>query len=345
MISLGSLLTVGIPGPTLDGATRAALLELQPGGVILFRRNLGGRSVEEIAALVADLHALPSAPLVSVDHEGGRVMRFSEPFTHFPPAAAIGRRGDARLAEEVGLAMARELRSVGFDLSYAPVLDVDSNPDNPVIGDRAFGSDPALVAEMALAQARGLLAGGVIPCGKHFPGHGDTAVDSHYELPVVHRSLAELEQVELPPFQAAIAAGMPMLLTAHVVYSALDAELPATLSPSIVGSLLRRRCGYTGVIGSDDLEMRAITGRRGIGAAAVAALQAGVDVLLVCQTLSSAVEAGSAIRSAYRQGRLDEEHLDAAQRRIEDLRRLSHSEVAPCLLPNPVHRELAASLG
>jgi beta-N-acetylhexosaminidase len=342
--SLGALLTVGIPGPTLDGETRDILAEIEPGGVILFRRNVGESSVEQIAELVAELHRLPSAPLVSIDHEGGRVMRFGAPFTHFPPAAAIGQHRDPRLAEQVGLAMARELRSVGIDLSYAPVLDVDSNPANPVIGNRSFASDPEVVTEMALALALGLQAGGVIPCGKHFPGHGDTAVDSHYDLPVVRRSRAQLEQVELRPFRAAIAAGLPMLLTAHVIYTALDSERPATLSPLIVDDLLRQQCGYDGVLGSDDLEMRAITGHRGIGVAAVAALQAGVDILLVCQTLSAALEVSRALRSAHADGRIDPEHISAAQRRVDALRAMRSFELTSCPLPCPEHRELAAAL-
>lgn len=345
---IGSLLTVGLPGPTLDGRTRDSLLALEPGGVILFRRNVGAHP-EDLAALVAELHALPSAPLVSIDHEGGRVMRVGEPFTHFPAAAHIGRTGDPALAEAVGLAMARELRSVGIDLSYAPVLDVHSNPDNPVIGDRSFGADPAQVAAMALAQMRGLLAGGVLPCGKHFPGHGDTRVDSHFELPVVERARAEMEGVEFVPFRAAIAAGIPMLLTAHVIYTALDPENPGTLSRRINTTLLRDELGFTGVLASDDMEMKAITLHQTIGEAAVAAVRSGVDMLLVCLDLDRGVEASEALRRALEDGRLPLDRVREAAGRVSSLRALrpapgARAEEIALGLPSEEHRRLAERL-
>lgn len=342
--TIGSLLSVGIPGPTLDAETRALLDEIQPGGVILFRRNVGDRTVEQIAELIADLHALPSAPLVSVDHEGGRVMRFGEPFTHFPAAAAIGRTGDPQFAEQVGLAMGLELRSVGIDLTYAPVLDVHSNPDNPVIGDRSFGSDPQLVVQMAMAQMRGLQAAGVMPCGKHFPGHGDTATDSHFELPRVDRTRDELERVETAPFRAAIAAGIPMLMSAHVNYPALDPDHPATLSALILQGLLRDDYGFDGVIASDDLDMRAITDHHSMGDAAVATLLAGVDNLLICQNLEHGKQAAAAIAVALQDGRLTEARLATSVRRLQAMRAGRRRSASPCRLPNPAHRELAERL-
>jgi beta-N-acetylhexosaminidase len=336
---IGQLLFVGIPGPILDAATRRTLEDLQVGGVILFGRNMG--TPAEIRALTAALHALPSRPLVAIDHEGGRVQRLGEPFTRFPPAALVGGRRDSHLAYRVGRAMAEELASVGIDISFAPVLDVHSNPANPVIGDRAFGSDPELVSNMSIALMRGLHDGGVLSCGKHFPGHGDTAQDSHLELPVVRRSRAQLEHTELAPFRAAIAAGVPMLMSAHVLYPALDAEHPATLSRRILTDLLRGEVGFTGVIASDDLDMRAITDHHAIGDAAVATLQAGVDVLLVCQHLPHAVAAFAAIENAIATGALDIALVGAAAARIEHLRaRRSNAPAANCALPNSQHRAL-----
>ncbi|MFQ5668549.1 MAG: beta-N-acetylhexosaminidase, partial [Candidatus Binatia bacterium] len=238
---IGRLLFVGIPHDTLDEATRQVLERLQVGGVVLFRRNTG--SPRDVRVLTAALHALPSRPLVAIDHEGGRVMRLGDPFTQFPAAAEIGRTRDKRLAYRIGRAMAEELSSVGIDVSFAPVLDVHSNSANPIIGDRAFGSDPALVRDMGVVMMRGLRAGGVIPCAKHFPGHGATDTDSHLELPVVQRSREELECTELLPFRAAIAAGVPMLMTAHVRYPALDAA-PATLSRPILTHLLREELRF-----------------------------------------------------------------------------------------------------
>jgi beta-N-acetylhexosaminidase len=340
--SIGSLLFVGIPGPSLEPVTRQTLEQLHAGAVILFRRNVG--TPAEVAALTAQLHALPSRPLVAIDHEGGRVMRLGPPFTQFPPAAAIGRTGDAQVAYRVGRAMALELASVGIDMSFAPVLDVHSNPANPIIGDRAYGADPVLVGEMGAAMMRGLLDGGVIPCGKHFPGHGDTERDSHIELPVVRRTRAELERTELAPFRTAIAAAVPMLMTAHVLYPALDPDRPATLSRAILTDLLRHRLGFTGVIASDDLDMRAIADHRSIGDAALAALHAGGDAVLVCQDLNHAGEAYGAIDRAVLDGVLPTAAIAAAAGRVMGLRQLPRCSPASCRLPNPEHQALAEEI-
>ena len=212
---------------------------------------------------------------------------------------------DAALAQAVGRAIGDELAALGLDVDFAPVLDVHTNPANPIIGDRAFGTDAEAVARRALAFARGLDAAGVIACGKHFPGHGDTATDSHLELPRIDHGWDRLERVELEPFRRAAAAGMPMIMTAHVVFAALDPARPATLSPEVVTGLLRGRLGYRGVIVSDDLDMRAIADHMGVGAAAVAAIRAGCDVLLLCKDERHQAEAEAAlIREAEADGEL-----------------------------------------
>src|SRR5206468_8201160 len=272
----GQLFMVGLPRPALDRETREFLAERCPGGVILFKRNI--RSAEQLRRLVADIHATGAGvpPLVALDHEGGRVDRLPHPpFTHFPPMALVGESGDTRLAEAVGRAMGRELRAVGIDLDFAPVLDVWSNPRNRVIGDRAFGTDPARVARLGVALARGLGRAGVLACGKHFPGHGASAGDSHFVLPRVRRSRRALAATELVPFARAAAADIPALMTAHIVYPALDPRRPATLSPAICRDLLRRRLGFRGVLFSDDLEMNAVAARSTPARSAAAALGAG----------------------------------------------------------------------
>lgn len=332
----GAVLCTGIPGPQLDAATRAALVRLGPSGVVLFRRNF--EDVDQLRDLVARLHALPSAPLVSIDHEGGLVMRLREPFTHFPPARTVSLSSDPDLAYAVGHAMGTELAAVGIDISYAPVLDVDSNPQNPIIGQRAFGADAETVVRFALPFMRGVQDAGVIACGKHFPGHGDTAHDSHLELPTVARSRQELEQTELPPFRAAIGAGIQVLMTAHVRYLALDGDQPATLSRPILQDILRRELRFLGVLVSDDLEMRALRGAGSIADCAVHALQAGVDWALVCNDFDESVRTFDRIRAALLDGTLDRETVERSAQRIRALRR--PRRLVEISLPVLAHQQL-----
>ena len=337
--TVAQLFMVGIPGPTIDDGTKAFLAERPPGGVILFKRNV--KTARQVRSLVDALHAIGSGvrAIVSIDHEGGRVHRLPRPFTHFPPAAQWT---DPRTAEAVGLAMGRELSAVGIDLDFAPVLDVWSNPENRVIGDRAFGTTPAPVVRAALAQARGLGRGGVLTCGKHFPGHGDTLADSHVELPRVAKSRRALEAMELAPFRRAIAARIPALMTAHVVYPALDPRRPATLSPLICRNLLRRRLGFQGLLFSDDLEMQAVAGRADPGKIAVGALQAGCDMLLVCQSLAVAAKAMDGVEQAVARGRLSADAVATALGRIQAFRcQQPPTRRTPSRLGWPAHARLA----
>jgi beta-N-acetylhexosaminidase len=219
---------------------------------------------------------------VSVDQEGGRVARLKAPFTEWPPMATLGRSGDVRLAERFARALAAELRIVGITLDYAPVLDIHTNPKNPVIGDRALADTADEVARLGTAIIRGLQGEGVAACGKHFPGHGDTAADSHLELPLVEHPPDRLRRVEFVPFKAAIDAQVAALMTAHVFVPSLDTDRPATLSRRIVTDILRRELHYGGMILSDDLEMKAIASHHAVPAAAVMAVDAGCDGLLIC---------------------------------------------------------------
>src|SRR5262245_25705059 len=314
------LFMIGIPGPTIDRETARFLAEYPVGGVILFRRNV--QSAGQLRRLVAALHATGAGPvpLVAIDHEGGRVDRLPRPFTHFPPALAVAEHG-TRAAHAVGRAMGRELRAIGIDVDFAPVLDVWSNPRNRVIGDRAFSTDPATAARLALAFARGLAREGIVACGKHFPGHGASVGDSHFVLPRVRRSRRALAARELLPFVRAIAAGIPSLMTAHVVFPALDPRRPATLSPAICRDLLRRRLGFRGVLFSDDLEMNAVAARATPAESAVKALLAGCDMLLVCQSVDAARAAMKGVEQAVEDGRLPAERIATALARIQTLRR------------------------
>jgi beta-N-acetylhexosaminidase len=282
-------------------------------GVILFARNV------ESAVQVAE-HAAGRPLLVTVDQEGGRVarLRARHGFTELPPMRALGETGDERTAFEVGALLGRELRAVGIDQDYAPVVDVDTNPANPVIGDRSLGRDPELVGRLGAALARGLQSSGVAACAKHFPGHGDTSQDSHVDLPRLSHPLSRLEAVELTPFRALSRAGVASVMTAHVVFEALDAARPATLSPPVM-QLLRGSCGFDGPALSDDLEMKAVAAHFPLEEVVPGAVSAGVDGLLVCHRADVQNRAVDLLRQAVERGTVSRERLSEARNRIARL--------------------------
>ena len=275
----------------------------------------------ELSREVSDL-AIDWPLWVSVDQEGGRVARLKKPFTEWPPAITLGRSGDDKLAERFAAALAAELTAVGINLDYAPVLDVHTNPANPVIGDRALAERADVAARLGRAVIRGLQSSGVAACGKHFPGHGDTSSDSHEELPVVEHDRRRLDAVELLPFRAAIEEDVATLMTAHVLVPALDADRPASLSSRIVTDLLKTSMGYGGVVLSDDLGMKAISAASPLPDASVAAIQAGCDAVLFCNsTIDEQVTALEAVIRAAESGRLTSTRLDdafARQRRVKE---------------------------
>jgi beta-N-acetylhexosaminidase len=340
------LFVVGFPGTSPDGPLEQ-LLDDGVAGVILFKRNV--ESAAQLAALVRALKTRAGRPvLASVDQEGGRVARLrGAPFTALPPMREFGRRADAALATRVGRLLAYEVRSLGFDVDFAPVLDVDTNPANPVIGDRSFSRDPHEVARLGVALAQGLEAGGVASCGKHFPGHGDTAKDSHLDLPSLPHSLERLREVELVPFAAAARAGLASLMTAHVIFDALDPGVPATMSAKVLDQLLRRELGYEGVVVSDDLEMKAIADHFSIDRAAVEGLRAGVDLFLVCHHADVQRGAIEAVVRAVESGHVTRERLAQALARVDRLtQRFVHGpEDLLARLGSAEHLALASGLG
>jgi beta-N-acetylhexosaminidase len=291
----GSLLVVGFEGTELPASVASLLARRERAGVVLFKRNIPDERTARALPLAVHAAAPPDLePLVAIDQEGGRVARLPSPWKALPPMRLLG-KGSRELAQAAARAVAIDLRALGINFNFAPVLDVDSNPANPVIGDRSFGSDPARVAELGVAFAAGLNEGGVLACGKHFPGHGDTDTDSHHDLPVVRHPRSRIEHVELVPFRAAARAGIDSLMTAHVVVEALDAKRPATLSPDVVTAMLRHHLHFAGVVISDDLEMRAIAAMMEIEASAVASIRAGCDALLVCKSEEQATRAHDAL--------------------------------------------------
>ncbi len=317
-------------------------------GVILFARNV--ESAEQVADLVARLKRAAARPLlVSIDQEGGRVARLRAPegFTELEPMRALGATGDAELARSVGALLGRELRSVGIDQDYAPVVDVDTNPSNPVIGDRSLGREPGLVARLGAALAEGLQSAGVAACAKHFPGHGDTSQDSHRDLPRLPHPLGRLEDVELVPFRALARAQVASMMTAHVVFEALDPRRPATLSRPVM-QLLRERCGFEGCVISDDLEMKAVTEHFALEEVVPAAVEAGVDALLVCHHADVQHRAIDLARQAVESGRIPPGRFAEARARVERLLAWAGPPPDPtrarAALRTPQHLALAARI-
>ncbi|MFT7722953.1 MAG: beta-N-acetylhexosaminidase [Roseateles sp.] len=312
----GRLVMVDIPGRSLDAETAAFLREHKIRSVCLFRKNLG--SEDEVRALMRDLiDVLGPEALIGIDQEGGAVVRAT--FLPQPPSAmALGASGDAARAEAVGAAVARGLRSLGINWNFAPVLDVNNNPANPVIGERSFSNDPAEVARLAAAWMRGSLREGVACCVKHFPGHGDTHVDSHHALPTVDKSRAELDALELAPFKA-LAAQAPAMMTAHIVYPQIDPDRPATLSPQLIGGILRQDWGYDGVVITDALMMKAVAERFGYARSAVMAIEAGADMVLAQGSQAEQLVAINALREAFASGRLAPAQGEVANARLDRL--------------------------
>lgn len=317
---IGQLFMMGFTGTTVTKDLASFVKAYSPGGVIFFKRNL--ESVQQIVDLTNGLQKLsPGSPLlIAIDQEGGRVSRLPSEFTIFPPCEQLGQCNSYELAYSAAATIAKELRAVGINMNMAPVLDVNSNPENPVIGDRAFGATPEIVGEMGLATIAGLQENKVVACGKHFPGHGDTATDSHKVLPVVEADLHRLQDTEFPPFQQAIRFGVATLMTAHVLYRALDPEAPATLSSAVIQRLLREEFRYDGVVFTDDLEMHAIIDHDGIGEAAVRAFVAGCDVLLICKDQERVMAAMQAMEKAVQDGRITQERLEQSLVRVARLK-------------------------
>jgi len=321
---IGQMVMAGFDGKAPTEEIRSLIRDRKLGGVIYFRRNAG--TAGEVARLSAALHELAAeatkAPLwIAVDQEGGMVARLDRGVTVMPGQMTLGAARSAKWARETAYASGAQLARLGVNLNFAPCLDVNNNPANPVIGVRSFGERPELVAELGVAAIRGYREAGVVACAKHFPGHGDTVADSHRELPVVPHDRKRLEAVELMPFRLAVAAGAQAIMTAHVRFPALEPDgLPATLSPRILRGLLRDEWGYDGVVFTDCLEMKAISGTVGVARGAVMAVKAGADVVLVSHTPALQQAALDALYEAVVAGEIAEERIDESVRRIVALK-------------------------
>ena len=326
---VGQLLTVGFYGTQAGEEARSYIQDYHVGGLILFGRNV--ESAQQLVDLTNGLKALAGDGiplLLSIDQEGGTVERMPPEIRRLPNAYEVADPA------ALGATLGAECAAFGLNTDFAPSLDIWSNPNNTVIGRRAFGSDAASVTERGLACLTAIEESGTIPVVKHFPGHGDTDTDSHVDLPVVNKTRGELLESELLPFQSAIDGGVPAVMVAHILMTQLDPDRPASLSPEVVTGLLREALGFAGVVFTDDLTMGAITQNYGLGEAAVLAVEAGCDVLLVCHEASAVEEAYTALLEAVDTGRLSQERLDESVRRILTLKQTYGLTGDPVDLPD-----------
>lgn len=302
---VGQTIHIAIPQKTVDAIAIEEIKETKPGGIILFGKNLGKK--EEILSLTNNLQAEAKANglppfLISTDQEGGRVFRVQDGITPYPGAMAVGQTGNTEWGETVGFVTSYELRNLGLNFLFAPVLDINNNPLNPVINTRSFGSDSKRVSDVAVAYERGARIGGCLPVIKHFPGHGDTTVDSHLGLPIINKSLEELEQLELVPFKKSIAGGAEAVMSAHIVYPKIDPQFPATLSKTILTDVLRKKLNFDGIIITDAMEMHAISKNYEKDRPGVLTILAGANIVLLTSWGETARKFKAQLSDAYKNG-------------------------------------------
>lgn len=319
---IGQRLVGGFPGKTMSEDFIRLVREYKIGNVILFRHNV--ESSDQLLRLCRSIRELITRetgrrPFITIDQEGGAVTRLPPEAVNVPGAMALAATGDPENARRAARLTARELRAFGIDFNLAPSVDVNCNPDNPIIGVRSFGDTPEQVEQYALAALRGYREGGVLCAAKHFPGHGDTAMDTHVSLPCIDKPPEELERVELRPFRAMIEAGCPAVMTTHILFPRLEPEgLPATMSRRIITGLLKERMGFTGLVISDCMEMDAIAKYYGSAQGTVKAMGAGVDLVFISHTASTLEQAALAVRGAVEAGELSMEEMDASVEKILD---------------------------
>ena len=316
------LFIVGFHGDVPSDDIKTLITKHKVGAVILFQRNIrDGHQLWKLTASLQELAQNSDQPLlIAIDQENGLVTRIKAPIAvQMPGSMALGATGDPSNAFKVASATAEVLRSFGINMNYAPIADINSAPKNPVIGVRSPSDDPETVSRFVSAQTMGLSQGGVVPCVKHFPGHGDTAVDSHYNLPVISKSRIELDTCELVPFRRAVAEGVESIMTAHISMPGIGSELPASLSPDAI-MVLRDDMKYNGLVVSDCLEMDGVRATYGTEKSAVMALKAGTDCVMICHTMSAQVGAIEEVVQAIKSGELSQTAIETSVARVSALK-------------------------
>lgn len=319
---IGQMIFGGIDGTSYSDEAKSLISDYHVGGIILFKNNL--ETTEKAVELLNQLkrsNQEKDIPLfLGVDQEGGRVERLPDEVISLPTNKIIGERNDEQFSYEIGSVLGKQLNAYGFNLNFAPVLDVNSNPQNPVIGDRSFSNDPEVVGKLGVKTMQGMQAEHIVTAVKHFPGHGDTSVDSHFELPTVEKSLAEIEEMELIPFKQAIKAGVDIVMTSHILLPKIDPDHPASMSKEIITGILRERLDYDGVVVSDDMTMHAITNHFDIGEAAIEAISAGTDLVIVAHGHETVIHVIESLKQAVADGKLKEQRIDESVRRLITLK-------------------------
>ncbi|WP_188455999.1 beta-N-acetylhexosaminidase [Virgibacillus oceani] len=320
---IGQLIFAGISGEAMGAETKSLINTYKVGGIIFYKENLvNPKQTVKLLNQIKTTNENNDLPLLlGIDQEGGQISRLPGDLMEIPANERIGELNNAQYSYEIGSLLGEQLRAFGFNLDFAPVLDVNSNPDNPVIGDRSFGSNPEIVGKLGTQTMKGIQSQHIISVVKHFPGHGDTSVDSHLQLPRVNKSIPELKSLELKPFEHAINNGADVVMIAHILLPKIDSENPATMSKRVITDMLRKQLDFNGVVITDDMTMKAITDNFDIARASVESIKAGSDIILVAHDYNKVVAVFEAIKSAVKSGELTEERIDESVSRIIALKR------------------------
>ncbi|GEL76762.1 beta-N-acetylhexosaminidase [Tenuibacillus multivorans] len=318
---IGQMIMTGVPGTTTDEQTLHLINEFHVGGLIFFDQNLKDPSqiTQFLNQIKSENQDNPLPLFLGVDQEGGRVQRLPV-LQDIPSSQKVGEIDDEEFSYEIGRLLGKQLHAFGFNIDFAPVLDINNNPNNVVIGDRSFGSTAERVSQHGIQVMKGLQSEGITPVIKHFPGHGDTGTDSHSELPVIRKNLEELKSLELIPFKKAIEEGADMVMAAHILLPKIDEHNPSSLSKPIITDVLRKQLGFDGVVVTDDMTMKAITKYNDIEQAAVQSIQAGTDLIMIAHEYDRAAKTIQAIKTAVEQGEITEERINKSVHRIIELK-------------------------
>ncbi|MBP3931543.1 MAG: beta-N-acetylhexosaminidase [Peptostreptococcaceae bacterium] len=319
---IGQMITIGIDGYSVDDTAKQLITDKKVGGVILFKNNINDSN--QLLQLINDIKGINSTnkiPIfISVDQEGGRVNRLPSEIKSLPSNEIIGNKNDNKLAYDIGKNIGYALGSFGFNMDFAPVLDVNSNPNNTVIGDRSFSNDKDKVASLGASEINGFKDSNIISAAKHFPGHGDTATDSHYALPIINKTLDELKSVEFVPFKKAIEEKVPAIMVSHILMPQIDANNPASMSKTIITDILRKDLKFDGLIVTDDMTMGAVTNELDITTACINSINAGADLLLVCHGYDNEINVINAIKDAVNNGIISIDTINSSVYKILSLK-------------------------